>query len=97
MGDIQIIGLSLFIFTSIILTLVGVITTLERKLVPQGKIKIKINEGEHGKEIEVNPGGTLLRALLGQRPLVSTHGRADGAAGPGESGQARGDSGTGEL
>lgn len=63
MEQIQIIGLSLLTFTSIILLLVVVITTLETKLVPQGMIQIKINEASSGKAVDARPGASLLSAL----------------------------------
>ena len=59
--DLQLIILSLGIFTTIILVLVIVITTLEKKLVPQGEVSINLNEG--ARDIATKPGTTLLSTL----------------------------------
>ncbi len=61
-----IIGLSIIVFTGIILSLVLLLTVLERKLVPQGEIQILVNDNEE-KSPMVTPGGTLLGALSGAK------------------------------
>lgn len=55
-----VIGISIAIFLIIILTLVGLLLFVRKKLTPQGKVKIEINEE---KELEVDPGSTLLSTL----------------------------------
>lgn len=55
-----VIGISIAIFLIIILTLVGLLLYVRKKLTPQGKVKIEINEE---KELEVDPGSTLLSTL----------------------------------
>ncbi len=57
-----IIGLSIAVFAGVILTLVLVLSILEKKLVPQGDIKILVN-GDAEKSPTTTPGGTLLGAL----------------------------------
>ena len=64
MGSMQIIFLSILVFTGVILFLTGVITVLEKKLVPAGAVKININDSAD-KSLEVHPGSTLLSALSG--------------------------------
>ena len=59
-------GLSILVFGGVILTLVAVLTLLEKKLVPQGDVKILIN-GDEEKSPDVSPGGTLLGALSGSK------------------------------
>jgi len=59
-------GLSILVFAGVIMTLVGVLTILEKKLVPQGEVKILIN-GDEEKSPDVSPGGTLLGALSGSK------------------------------
>ena len=54
--------LSFLIFTLVIMSLVLIITTLEKYLIPQGNIKIEINSDE-SKAIETKTGGTLLSVL----------------------------------
>lgn len=55
-----VIGISIAIFLFIILSLVGLLLFARKKLTPQGKVKIDIN---NEKEIEVDPGSTLLSTL----------------------------------
>ncbi len=62
----MIIGLSIAIFTGVILGLVAVLTILEKKLIPQGDVKIIIN-GDESKSPTVSPGSTLLGALSGAK------------------------------
>jgi len=56
----QIILLSIVVFLGVILLLVGMLLYAKNKLTPKGKVKITINEE---KEVEVNPGSTLLSTL----------------------------------
>jgi len=58
----MIIGLSIAVFGGVIMGLVTILSLLERKLVPQGEVKILIN-GDESKSPLVSPGGTLLGAL----------------------------------
>jgi Na+-transporting NADH:ubiquinone oxidoreductase subunit F len=62
MGTISIVLLSIAVFSAVILMLVGVLTLAEKKLLPQGEVRILIN-GDEEKSPEVSPGGTLLSAL----------------------------------
>lgn len=64
MGSMQIIFLSIAVFTGVILFLTGVITILEKKLIPAGQVNININESPD-KSLDVSPGSTLLSALSG--------------------------------
>jgi Na+-transporting NADH:ubiquinone oxidoreductase subunit F len=61
---IQVIGLGILVFTAIILGLVVILTVLEKNLVPQGEVRILINNDEE-KSPMVSPGSTLLSALSG--------------------------------
>lgn len=58
MGTVVLI--SIVFFLTVILLLVGLLLYVRKKLTPQGKVKITIN-GE--KELEVDPGSTLLSTL----------------------------------
>ncbi len=62
MDTLSTIILSTVVFTGIIMLLVILISTLERKLVPHGPVKIIIN-GDTEKSLEVPAGGTLLTKL----------------------------------
>jgi len=55
-----VIGISIAIFLLIILSLVAILLFARKKLTPQGKVKITINDE---KEMEVDPGSTLLSTL----------------------------------
>lgn len=55
-----VIGISIAIFLFIIIMLVAVLLFARKKLMPQGKVNININDE---KEIEVDPGSTLLTTL----------------------------------
>lgn len=55
-----VIGISIAIFLFIIILLVAVLLFARKKLTPQGKVNININDE---KELEVNPGSTLLSTL----------------------------------
>nr|HPR60771.1 2Fe-2S iron-sulfur cluster-binding protein [Prolixibacteraceae bacterium] len=52
---------SVIFFLVVILLLVSLLLYAKKKLTPSGVVKIDINEGE--KEIEVEPGGTVLSTL----------------------------------
>ncbi|MEQ9363711.1 MAG: NADH:ubiquinone reductase (Na(+)-transporting) subunit F [Leptospirales bacterium] len=60
-----IIGLSIAVFSSIIMFLVLIITTAEKRLVPQGEVRININD-DQDQSMSVPAGGTLLSALSSQ-------------------------------
>ena len=64
MSNLIVIGLSIAVFSFVILSLVVLIVTLEKRLIPQGEVKILINDDAE-KSPEVSPGGTLLSALSG--------------------------------
>lgn len=64
---LTVIGTSVAVFTCVILLLVFLLLLAESKLIPHGKVKIKIN-GE--KAIEVDPGGTLLGTLANEKIFV---------------------------
>ena len=51
---------SIIVFLAVIMLLVGVLLFVRKKLTPQGKVKITINEE---KELEVDPGSTVLSTL----------------------------------
>jgi Na+-transporting NADH:ubiquinone oxidoreductase subunit F len=55
---------SVLVFLIIILMLVGGLLYARKKLTPQGEVKITINDE---KELEVNPGSTLLSTLSDQK------------------------------
>lgn len=59
-GTGTIILISIAFFLTMVLLLVGLLLFARKKLLPQGKVKININDE---KEIEVNPGTTLLSTL----------------------------------
>ena len=61
----MIVAASILVFLTIILILVTVILYAEKKLVPQGDVKILLNKDEE-KSPTVKPGGTLLSALSAQ-------------------------------
>jgi Na+-transporting NADH:ubiquinone oxidoreductase subunit F len=60
-GATILIGIGVFLF--VILLLVALLLYARKKLTPQGKVKITINED---KELEVDPGSTLLSTLSNQ-------------------------------
>jgi Na+-transporting NADH:ubiquinone oxidoreductase subunit F len=59
-----VIAISIGVFLVITLLLVGILLYAKKKLTPSGKVKITINEE---KEIETEPGSTLLATLSGQK------------------------------
>lgn len=64
MGTGTIILISIAVFLIIILMLVGVLLYVRAKLTPAGNVKITIN---NEKEIEVQPGSSLLSTLAGEK------------------------------
>ena len=61
--------LGVFMFTTVILTLVAVLMAARAKLVADGEVDILIND-DAGKAITVRTGGTLLGALAAQRIFI---------------------------
>lgn len=61
-SNTTVILLSIAVFLFIILALVLVLLYARRKLVPQGKVKLKVND----KQYKVDPGQTILSALSNQ-------------------------------
>ncbi len=59
-SKITVILLSIAIFLTIILALVMMLLYARKKLTPQGKVKLTINDE---KELEVDPGNTILTTL----------------------------------
>ena len=57
----QVILISILVFLLVIMLLVAVLLYARRKLTPQGKVNITINDD---KVLEVDPGSTLLTTLL---------------------------------
>jgi len=66
-----VIVLGVIFFTLIILILVGFIIESKKRLVPQGKLKIIVNNDE-ANPIIVNPGEKLLNALANNQIFVSS-------------------------
>lgn len=64
MGTGSIILLSIAVFLVVILLLVAVLLYVRTKLTPAGNVKITIN---NEKELEVQPGSTLLSTLAGEK------------------------------
>ena len=64
-----IILISVIVFSAVILLLVLILTFAESKLLPQGAVKILINQNED-KSPTVNPGGTLLSALSAESIFI---------------------------
>lgn len=64
MSNLVIIGLSVAVFSAVIMGLVGLLLFLEKRLVPQGEVRILINDNPE-KSPSVSPGSTLLTALSG--------------------------------
>lgn len=60
-SNITVIEISIAVFLLIIMLLVSILLFAKKKLTPQGKVEININDGE--KEFETDPGGTLLSTL----------------------------------
>ncbi len=64
MGTGTIILISIVVFLTIILLLVGILMYVRAKLIPAGKVKITINEEN---VLEVDPGSSLLSTLAEQK------------------------------
>ena len=60
---------SVIVFSAVILLLVLILTFAESKLLPQGAVKILINQNED-KSLTVNPGGMLLSALSAESIFI---------------------------
>ena len=60
---------SIIIFIAVIFFLVTIILLAEKKLVPQGNVKILIN-GDEDKSPTVKPGSTLLSVLSNQNVFL---------------------------
>ncbi len=60
---------SVIVFSAVILLLVLILTFAESKLLPQGAVKILINQNKD-KSLAVNPGGTLLSALSAESIFI---------------------------
>jgi Na+-transporting NADH:ubiquinone oxidoreductase subunit F len=58
---------SIVIFLVVTILLVGILLFARKKLMPQGKVKITINDE---KEIETDPGNTLLSTLSAQKIFI---------------------------
>jgi len=56
---------SIVVFTSVILSLIFLLSFAEKRLLPQGDVRILIN-GDEGKSPTLKPGGSLLSALATQ-------------------------------
>ena len=59
--------LSIGVFLLVIMLLVAVLSFAQAKLVPQGKVKVTINDEE---ELEVNPGSSLLSTLSSEKVFL---------------------------
>ncbi|MGE4267843.1 MAG: NADH:ubiquinone reductase (Na(+)-transporting) subunit F [Deferribacterales bacterium] len=70
--------MGVFVFTAVILLLVGVIINARRMLVAAGTVTININ---HKKDFQVNSGGKLLNALADNGIFVSSACGGGGACG----------------
>jgi len=66
-GTGTVILLSIIIFLTIIMLLVAMLIIARKKLMPQGKVKIRINDE---KEIETNPGSSLLTTLANEKVFL---------------------------
>jgi Na+-transporting NADH:ubiquinone oxidoreductase subunit F len=64
MGTIMIVLISIVVFLTIILLLVGVLLYVRAKLTPPGKVKITINDDT---VLEADPGSTLLSTLSNEK------------------------------
>lgn len=66
-GLAGVVGVSILAFLVIIMLLVGILIFARKKLTPQGKVKITINDE---KELETEPGSTLLSTLSNNEVLL---------------------------
>ena len=64
MSTTYIILLSILVFLAVVLIPVTILVIVRKKLAPQGKVKININDE---KEIEVEPGNSLLATLANEQ------------------------------
>ena len=62
--DISVIIITIIVFFAVVIILTSVLLFAKAKLMPSGKIKININNGE--RELEVDGGDTLLNTLSSQ-------------------------------
>ena len=62
-----VIGISIAIFLLVTLLLVWLLIFARSKLLPQGKVKITINDEE---ELETDPGSTLLSTLSSNKIFI---------------------------
>ncbi len=62
--DISVIIITIIVFFAVVIALTSILLFAKAKLMPSGKIKISINEGE--RELEVDGGDTLLNTLSSQ-------------------------------
>lgn len=65
MENITYIVASVAVFSFVIMLLVSLLMVAAKKLVPQGLVKLNINEGN--RELEVKPGSSLLTALANEK------------------------------
>jgi len=62
-----IVGVSIAVFLIVTISLVGLLLFARKKLMPQGKVKITINDE---KEVETDPGSTLLSTLANEKIFI---------------------------
>jgi len=62
-----VVGASIAIFLIVTLSLVGILLFARKKLMPQGKVKIMINDE---KEVETDPGSTLLSTMANEKIFI---------------------------
>lgn len=67
---VSIIITSIIVFLIVVLVPVGVLVILKKRLTPQGKVKITIN---NERIIEVEPGDSLLTTLANQQIFYHRH------------------------
>lgn len=63
-----VIATSVIIFLLVIIFLVGILLYVKKKLTPEGKVKISINDGY--MEMETEPGSTLLSTLSNNKVIL---------------------------
>ncbi|MCL3779620.1 NADH:ubiquinone reductase (Na(+)-transporting) subunit F [Prolixibacteraceae bacterium JC049] len=63
-----VIGTSVVVFLLVIVALVAILLFVKKKLTPEGTVKLDINNGD--REIETEPGSTLLTALGNNKILL---------------------------
>ena len=81
MNTTTIILLSIAVFLVIVMLLVGLLVFVRNKLIPQGKVKITINDK---KDVEVQPGSSLLTTLANEQIFLPS-----ACGGKGNCGQCR--------